>query len=81
MSDNNTLLENMITNISEAIIRQLSIVDGSIINETHNVVCERLHACPLFYLNHVGYKNLLEISLEFDGFLNDCLNDVIIRIP
>ena len=81
MSDNHTFLQNMITNISEAIIRQLGIVDESIINETHNVVRERLHACPLFYLNHVGYKNLLEISLEFDAFLNDCLNDVILRLP
>ena len=68
MSDNNTLLENMITNVCMHVRYFI-------------LISERLHACPLFYLNHVGYKNLLEISLEFDAFLNDCLNDVIIRIP
>lgn len=80
MSDE-TFLQNMITNISEAIIRQLCIIDESIINEIHNVVRERINSCPLFSINHIGYKNLLEISLEFDNFLNDCLNDVIIRLP
>ena len=80
MSDE-TFLQNMITNISEAIIRQLGIVDRSIINDTHNVVRGRIISCPLFSINHVYYRNLLEIALEFDGFLNDCLNDVIIRLP
>ena len=80
MSDE-TLLQNMIMNISEAIIRQLGIVDESIINEIHNVVRERINSCPLFSISHIGYKNLLEITLDFDVFINDCLNDVIIRLP
>ena len=80
MSDE-TFLQNMITNISEAIIRQLGIVDRSIINDTHNVVLGRINSCPLFSISHIGYKNLLEITLDFDVFINDCLNDIILRLP
>ena len=41
--NDHTLIQNMISNISGAIIRQLSIIDDSIVRETQNVVRERLH--------------------------------------
>ena len=61
------LIDICVSNICEAINKQLCIMDKSIINETYEVVRNRIETCPLFRYKELGYKNLIEVSLEFDS--------------
>ena len=55
---NQQLIDICVTNICEAINKQLCIMDKSIINETYEVVRNRIETCPLFRYKELGYKNL-----------------------
>ena len=68
----------LITNVSYAIIRQLGI-DEVKLDEIKEIIKQEIKASPLFNFEF-EYKNPLEISLDFDIFLRECLNDVILQI-
>ena len=68
----------LITNVSYAIIRQLGI-DEVKLDEIKEIIKQEIKASPLFNFEF-EYKNPLEVSLDFDIFLRECLNDVILQI-
>ena len=76
-------MDTLITNVSYAIFKQLGYGPDIDLNpqkfeEIKEVVKNQIECCPLFRFQF-EYKNCLEVSLEFDGFLNECLNDAFIR--
>lgn len=71
-------METLITNVSFAILRQLGLEENQL-NEIKEIIKQEIKASPLFNFEF-EYKNPLEISLDFDIFLRECLNDVILQI-